>query len=216
MPTLKTRLLLALFCGSVFLSACASLRVGSEFQAGRQAFLRGNSETALVYFQSVARNDPNYVYGTALRQNVWSYVGRAEYAAGRFSEARSALQKSLLVEQDNRHITRLYLGLTMAHSGDRQQGLREIETAMKGIHEWLEYINEAHRFSFGQFWDPRREIRSAIEADLAMISGKEVDWHRLIADGEWVARKVEDESDLARQDERREQDRDSRGNDGRP
>ena len=62
---MNARLWLALLCGSVFLSACTSMRVGSEFQAGRQALLRGNSEAALVYFQSVAQNDPNYVYGTA-------------------------------------------------------------------------------------------------------------------------------------------------------
>lgn len=213
---MKIRLWLLLFCGSVLVSACTSLRIGGEFQAGRQAYLTGNSEAALAYFQSVARNNPNYVYGTALQQNVWSYVGRAEYAAGRFSEARTALQKSLLLEQNNRDIARLYLGLTMARSGDRQQGLGEIESGMKGIHEWLEYITEAHRFSFGQFWDPRREIRSAIQGDLAMLSGKDIDWQKLIADGEWVGKRMEEEGDLARRDERSDLDRDSGGNDGQP
>jgi len=85
---------------------------------------------------------------------------------------------------------------------------------MKGIHEWLEYITEAHRFSLGQFWDPRREIRTVIESDLAMLSSKEIDWQKLIADGEWVGKRMEEEGDLARRDERSDLDRDSGGNDG--
>ena len=213
---MKTRFGLLLFCGSLLWSACTSMRVGGEFQAGRQAFLRGNNEVALAHFRSAAQIDPNYIYGTALQQNVWSYLGRAEYAAGRFSEARTALQKSLLLEQGNQDVARLYLGLAMTRNGDRERGLREIESGMKGIHEWLEYITEAHRFSFGQFWDPRREIRSAIESELAMLSSKDIDWQKLIANAEWLGKRVEEESDLARQDERRAHDRDSEGNDGRP
>jgi tetratricopeptide (TPR) repeat protein len=190
------------------------MRVGSEFQAGRQALLRGDNEAAVSYFQSVAAKDPRYVYGTALEQNVWSYLGKAEHAAGRFSEARTALQKSLLMEQNNSDIARLYLGLAMARSGERERGLSEIARGMKGIHEWLDYITEAHRFSFGQFWDPRREIRSAIEADLAMLSGKELDWQRLIANGERLGMRMEEEADRARRDERADIDRD--GEDNRP
>ena len=34
-----------------------------------------------------------------------------------------------------------------------------------------------------------------------MISGRDIDWKRLIADGEWLGRKVEEESDLVRRDE---------------
>jgi hypothetical protein len=73
---------------------------------------------------------------------------------------------------------------------------------MRGIHDWLEYVTQAHRFSFGQFWDPRREIRAAIEGELAMISGRELDWQRLISDGEWLGKRIEEETDLARRDER--------------
>jgi tetratricopeptide (TPR) repeat protein len=212
---MKIRSCLGFFAVLMFLSACTSLQVGGEFQAGRQAFLRGNNEAALAYFQSAADKQPNYVYGTALRQNVWSYVGRAEYAIGRYGQARSSLEKAVSTNHDN-NIARLYLGLALARGGDRQQGLREIERGMKGIYEWLDYITEAHRFSFGQFWDPRREIRSAIESDLAMISGKEIDWQKLIAGGEWLGRRVEEESDRARKDETRERDRDSGGDNGRP
>lgn len=200
----------------LFLSGCASFRVGSEVTAGRRAFLTGNNEAALSYFQSAAQQDPNYVYGTALRQGIWSYVGRSEYATGRLPQARQALERALSANRDE-DIARLYFGLTLARDGDRQRGLQEIEGGMKGIHDWLEYITEAHRYSFGRFWDTRREIRSAIQTDLAMISGRDLDWQRLIADGEWLGKRIEEESDLARQDETREQNRDgSDKGDGRP
>lgn len=195
-----------LLCAS--LSACASMRASGEFQAGREAFLAGNSKVAAAYFQSVARNEPNYVYGTALQQNIWNYLGRAHYAVGSFADAQTALQKSLLVDQRTPHLAQLYLGLSMARSGDRQQGLNRIESGLKGLHQWLEYVTEAHRFSFGQFWDPRREIRSSIEANLAMLSGREIDWERLLAEGERLGMRMEEEADRARWDERADLDRD--------
>jgi hypothetical protein len=45
-----------------------------------------------------------------------------------------------------------------------------------------------------------------------MISGRDIDWEKLIASAEWIGRKVEEELDVARQDERREfRDRDNFG-----
>jgi len=191
-------------------SGCAVFLAGSDVEAGRRAFLIGNNEAALGYFQSAAQEDPNYVYGTALQENVWSYLGRAEYAVGRFPQARQTLEKALAVNRDQ-DIARLYLGLTLARSGDRQQGLKEIEFALRGIYDWLEYITQAFRYSYGQYWDTSREIRSAIEDDLAMLSGKDVDVQKLIADGEWLGKRVEEEIDLARRDEREDRLRDSSG-----
>jgi tetratricopeptide (TPR) repeat protein len=196
---------------AIFLSGCTSFQVGSDVNSGRRAFLIGNNEAALSYFQSAAQKDPNYVYGTALRQGIWSYVGRSEYATGKFPQAQQSLQRALSANREE-DIARLYLGLALAQGGDRQRGLKEIEGGMRGIHDWLEYVTEAHRFSFGQFWDPRREIRTAIQGDLAMISGRDLDWQRLIADGEWLGRRIEEESDLARRDEAREFMRDSDSN----
>ncbi|TMA58170.1 MAG: tetratricopeptide repeat protein [Deltaproteobacteria bacterium] len=209
---MKTKAILWLFSSLVLLSACASMKAGSDVAAGRRALLAGQDETALAYFQSAAQIDPNYKYGSACRQGIWSYVGRTEYAVGRLPQARETLQKALAANKDE-DIARLYLGLTLARSGDRQAGLKEIENGMRGIHDWIEYITEAQRFSFGQFWDPAREIRTAIQGDLAMISGKEFDWQRLISDSEWVAKRMEEEGDKARNDETRDRNRDSEGND---
>ncbi|MGH7853457.1 MAG: tetratricopeptide repeat protein [Candidatus Binatia bacterium] len=188
------------------ISGCASLQVGSDVAAGRRALLAGNNETALAYFQSAAHKDPNYRWGTAYQQSILSYVGRTEYAAGRLPQARQTLEKALNANRDE-DLARLYLGLTLARSGDRQLGLKEIEGGMRGIHDWLDYINDAHRFSFGQFWDPARAIRSAIQGDLAMISGREFDWQKLIASSEWIAQRMEEESDNAHRDEARERSR---------
>ena len=209
---MKNKIALLLFASLILLSACASFQAGSDVSAGRHAMLTGNNESALAYFQSAAQVDPSYKYGTAYQQGVWSYVGRTEYALGRLPQARETLEKALAANKDE-DIARIYLGLTLARSGDRPAGLKEIENGMRGIHDWIEYITEAQRFSFGQFWDPAREIRTAIQGDLAMISGKEFDWQRLISDSEWVAKRMEEEGDKARNDETRDRNRDSEGND---
>ena len=195
-----------------FVSGCTSLRVGSDVAAGRRAMLAGNNQAALAYFQSAAQLDPNYKYGTAYQQGILSYVGRTEYAVGRLPEARRTLEQALSANRDE-DLTRLYLGLTLARSGDRQQGLKEIEGGMRGIHTWLDYITEAHRFSFGQFWDPAMAIRSTIRDDLAMISTREFDWQKLIASSEWVGQMMEEEGDKAARDEARERARESDSSD---
>jgi len=69
-------------------------------------------------------------------------------------------------------IARLYLGLTLARGRRRQRGLNEIESGMRGINNFLDYINQAQRFNIGQFWDVDRDIRRAIQSDLAMISAR--------------------------------------------
>jgi tetratricopeptide (TPR) repeat protein len=199
---MKTKNSWVLFSLFVFLAGCTSLQVGGELQSGRQALLEGKNEAALGYFYGAAQKDPNYVYatGSSPKQGVWSYVGRAEYLTGRFTQARQTLERALAANPEE-DITRLYLGLTLAREGDRQRGLKEIESGMRGINNFLDYINQAQRFSIGQYWDPGRDIRSAIQSDLAMISDKDLEWQKLIADTEWLGIRMEQESDLARRQE---------------
>ena len=212
MTIIRSSIFLAL---SLSLAGCASMRVSTDVNAGRQAYLRGNNETALSYFQSAAQADPHYIYGTALKQGIWSYVGRTEYATGQLPQARQTLTRALQ-EHKNEDLARLYLGLTLAKQGDRQTGLREIEGGYKGIYNWLEYVTHVHSFSFGRFWDPRKEIRSSIEGDLAMISGRDLDWTKLISNAEWIGKRMEEEIDQARQDETRELNRQSESRDSQP
>jgi len=209
---MKTKSSLALFSLLVFLVGCTSLQTGGELQYGRQALLKGNNEAALGYFYSAAQEDPNYVYatGSSPKQSVWSYVGRSEYLTGRFPQARQDLERALAGNREE-DIARLYLGLTLAREGDRPSGLKEIESGMRGINNFLDYINQAQRFSIGQFWDPGGDIRSAIQSDLAMISGKDLDWQRLTTDTEWLGIRMEQESDLARRQEAETRSRDSNG-----
>jgi tetratricopeptide (TPR) repeat protein len=193
-------------------TGCTSLRTGGEVQYGRQALLEGKSEAALGYFYSAAQTDPNYVYatGSSPKQSVWSYVGRSEYLTGRLPQARQTLERALAGNREE-DIARLYLGLTLARAGDRERGLKEIESGMRGINNFLDYINEAQRYSIGQYWDPDRDIRGAIQLNLAMISGKDVDWQRLTTDTEWLGIRMEQESDLARRQEAADRARDSEG-----
>lgn len=209
---MKTKSSLALFSLFLFLTGCASLQVGGDVAAGRQALLKGNNENALGYFYRAAQNDPNYVYttGSSPRQGVWSYVGRSEYLTGRLPQARQTLERALSANREE-DIARLYLGLTLAREGDRQRGLKEIEGGMRGINSFLDYITQGQRYSIGQFWDPDRDIRAAIQSDLAMISGRDLDWQRLIADTEWLGMRMEQESDLARRQEAWDKSRDGEG-----
>ena len=129
---MKTKLSSALFSLFVFLAGCANVQTGGEVQWGRQALLEGNNQAALGYFYSAAQRDPNYVYttGSSPRQGVWSYVGRSEYLTGRFPEARKNLERAISSNREE-DIARLYLGLTLAREGDRQRGLKEIESGMQ-------------------------------------------------------------------------------------
>ena len=215
---MKIKNSLALFSLFVFFTGCATIQSAGNLQYGRQALLGGNNEAALGYFYSAAQLDPNYVYatGSSPKQSVWSYVGRSEYLTGRFPQAQQTLERVISGERviagiRQEDIARLYLGLTLAREGDRQRGLNEIESGMRGITNFLDYINQAQRFNIGQFWDPDRDIRRAIQSDLAMISGKDVDWQRLTADTEWLGVRMEQESDLARRQEAFENNRDSAG-----
>ena len=199
---METKTSLALFSLFVFLAGCTSLQAGGEVQSGRQALLEGRNEVALGYFYSAAQRDPDYVYatGSSPKQGVWSYVGRSEYLTGRFPEARKNLERAIASNRPE-DIARLYLGLTLGREGDRQRGLKEIESGMRGIDTFLDNISQTQRYSIGQYWDPDRDIRSAIQRDLAMISGKDLDWQKLTADTEWLGIRMEQESDLARRQE---------------
>ena len=207
---MKTIYYSALLIALLSAAGCTSLRTGGEVQYGRQALLEGKSEVALGYFYSAAQTDPNYVYatGSSPKQSVWSYVGRSEYLTGRLPQARQTLERALTGNREE-DIARLYLGLTLAKEGDRQGGLKQIESGMRGINNFLDYINQTQRFSIGQFWDPDQDIRSAIQSNLAMISGKDLNWEQLTADTEWLGIRMEQESDLARRQEAQERSRDS-------
>jgi tetratricopeptide (TPR) repeat protein len=97
----------------LLLCACAGVEQQGEFSTGRQALLRGEPDNALVYFERVASSNPAFVSDSVLpRRSIWTYIGRAQYNAGRFGEAGQAFEKALSYLSDD-YIARLYLGLTL-------------------------------------------------------------------------------------------------------
>jgi tetratricopeptide (TPR) repeat protein len=181
-----------------FVSACANFQAGSNVQSGRLAFSIGNYPTARSYFESAAQVDPNYIYHSDLPGgSVQSYLGRADYVTERYAQARGELERALAIDKDD-NVARLYLGLTFARMGDQVNGLKEIQSPMQALYDWIWYVQEHFRYSYGQFWDINGTIRAAIRVDLAMIASKEINWPTLLADGEWLGKKMDEEIDIAR------------------
>jgi tetratricopeptide (TPR) repeat protein len=185
----------------LLLAGCATFNAGGQFLTGRRALLAGDPDTAMGYFLGAAQRDPNYVFIAAdFKQGVWSYVGRAQYLTKRYNEARESLERAVDKDQFD-YMARLYLGLTLARTGDLARGVKEIEIAMKGIFDFLEYMERTRPFQ--AFWDPLREMRRAIDKDLTSIGAKDFNPEELIADAEWLGKRMEEEIDNVRRDERR-------------
>jgi len=183
------------------LTGCAAYQIAGQVQSGRQALLINKPEEALAYFQQAAQSNPNYIFESGLyKEGIWTYVGRSQYNLGRLAEARQSLEKALSIYPDD-YLARIYLGLTLLRTGEDSRGLKELENGMRGLYDWLEYMNRTLPFS--SFWDPLREIRSELEKDLKMVSNKDVDRQQLIASAEWLGQKMEEEIDRVRRDEQR-------------
>ena len=196
--------ILLLLC-VLFSSGCAAFRSAGQIERGRHALIAGSTDEALTLFEEVARNNPDYIYTYRLfRESVWTYLGRAQYAKVMLEQARLSFERALSILPDD-YLARLYLGLVSARTGDRSRALKEFQSAMKGLYDFLEYANYSGPFEFR--WDPAREIRSELDRNLAMISGKDVDWDKLIISAEWIGRRMEQEIDYVRRDEERQLER---------
>lgn len=188
------------------LIGCAAYQAAGQVQAGRQALLINKPEDALAYFYQVAQSNPNYIFQSEnYREGIWTYVGRSQYSLGRLTEARQSLEKALSIYPDD-YLARIYLGLTLMRSGEDSTGSKELASGLQGLYDWLEYMNRTMPFT--AFWDPRGEIRSEIQKDLDLLSGKDVDRPQLISSAEWIGQRMEEEIDLVRRDEQRQMDRD--------
>lgn len=187
------------------LAACVAFGVAGQVQTGRMALLVNDPERALPYFVEAANTNPNYVYQSVyFSEGIWTYVGRSQYLTKRYQEARQSLERAVAADP-NDNLAHLYLGLTLARSGDAARGFKEIEAGMQGLFDWLEYINRVRPHE--AYWDPLGEIRIAISKDLDNMAAKDFDREQMIADGEWLGYKMEDEIERVRQDERRQMDR---------
>ena len=191
---MKTRDILAGVWLSILLAGCATLKGAEDVDQGRQAMLEGNYKRALALFQNAEQVDPMYSYGTELREGVLSFLGRAQYLNGDYAQARQTLERDLARHRSD-NLGRLYLGLTQYRLGDQKAALTNIERGMRGISDWLNYMNTNFRFSFGKDWDTGGTIRAGIKSDLDMISSGKIDWPKLIANGERLGIRIEQEED---------------------
>jgi tetratricopeptide (TPR) repeat protein len=194
------------------LSGCAAFTTGTQVQSGRRALLVNDPEGALPYFFEAAQSDPNYVYRSVdFHEGIWTYVGRTQYATKRYAEARQSLERALAQDSTDL-LARLYFGLALARTGDQARGTKEILAAMKGIYEFIDYMNRTRPIQ--AFWDPMSDIRKAIEVYVPVAPANDVVIPEgLIADAEWLGNKMEDEVERVRQDEQRwyQRDFDRRG-----
>ena len=177
-------------------------KVAGRFQSGRRAFLGKRYEEAIAYFTQTVRDDPDYTFESqGLRQSVWTYLGRAQYHADRFADARASLEHALKRDPDD-HMARLFLGLSTARNGDYAGGRGQIESAVKALSDWLEATDSRARFD--PAWDPQRDIRSEIETLLALISHDDMGQEKVMASAEWIGQRLEDEMDQVRYDRNRQ------------
>ena len=185
-------------------SGLSAFRIARQFQSGRQAFVSKKYDEALKYFQAAARSSSDYVFVSGnFREGIWTYIGRTQYNLGQLAEARQSLERAVMTHKDD-DLARLYLGLTLARRNDHSDGLREIESGLRGLHDWIEQANSKNPFN--AFWDPRREIRDEIENNLSTIVNKKIDWQKLIASADRLGQRMEDEIDLVRRDEGQQSD----------
>jgi tetratricopeptide (TPR) repeat protein len=193
------------FLSLSYISGCASLEVGRQVQAGRNALQTGRPNEAAAYLMRAAETDPGYNTPFRLPQSVLTYLGRAYYETGRDEEAKRVLELALNKNQDD-HVARLYLGLTRLRNAEPARGRHEVEASIREIHATLDYL--AADNVNGIFWDPARTLRNKIEHALRTDG----DLPLLISSAEQIGRDFDEEMDTARRDEGRH--RNGRGGGG--
>ncbi len=177
----------------LFFSGCVSFQVGGDIQKGRLALMYGDPSVALEHFQRAANSDPNYLLDFSIfDEGVWTYVGRAYYTMGKLPEAQKAFERARSLHKQD-HLAKLYLGLVLGRDGDRPRGLKEIEAGLRGLGDWLDYVERYE--SEGHYWDPGLYLRKEIQRSLAMIESGDINWSHLIARGEQFGREFEEEID---------------------
>ena len=146
----------------LFLLSCAGLGTQSEFLAGRQALLRGEPDNARSYFDRIAQSDPRFVSNeVSPPRSIWTYIGRADYNAGRYALAETAFEKAVGQLKED-YIAKLYLGLTR---------LRPREPAVSSKAFSLQEVTYALREGI----DPKRVATLARERGVAFDLNKETE-----------------------------------------
>lgn len=183
-----------ILAGLLIVNGCGT--VGQDVQAGRNALQTGRPTDAVTFLARAAAQDPTYTIPYRLRQGVLTYLGRAYYETGRDTEARAVLEKALAQDKDA-HLARLYLGLTLVRSGERDRGAKELQSGLQGVQNQIEYL--ATDSVSGLFWDPNGTIRNEIKATLEQKTVSP----EVIASAQRIGQLVDREIDEARRNEAR-------------
>ena len=83
---------------------------------------------------------------------------------------------------------------------------KELAVALAGLSDDLDtFLANSPQ---GRFWDPGGELRKEIRNGIALLSARDLDWKKIIANGEWLGEKLEEETYKAREDESKDTRRD--------
>lgn len=155
----------------------------------------------LRHFEKAAKKDSQYIFEAAhFKKGIWTYVGRTQYATGRYAQARQSLGLALSTHEEDR-LARLYLGLVLLRGGFELQGLAELRTGMQDLHDWIDYIVNSRVNE--PYWDPNHQIRGELKKCIALIAEQSRDRAQLVASAEWIGQQVEQEIDRVRREESR-------------
>jgi tetratricopeptide (TPR) repeat protein len=181
---------------ALLLTGCLAIQVGGEIQKGRMELMYGDPKVALAHFQRAAELDPDYHLNYSIfYEGVWTYVGRANFAAAMIPEARQALERARADDADN--LAKLYLGIVLAQSGERDRGFKEIEAGLHGVADWYDHVE--FYSADGRFWDPgSRPLRREIQKQLASLASREIATNDLVLNLAALGKEIELEIDRAK------------------
>ncbi len=93
----------------------------------------GDPNVALGHFQRAANSDPNYLLDVDL-------CGKGLLRLGETTRGTEGPRAGTRSRHEQDHLAKLYLGLVLGQDGDRPRGLREIEAGLRGLGDWLDYV----------------------------------------------------------------------------
>lgn len=204
MNAIKTSAILSLL---LFTAGCATFQANTELQRGRTALLRGMPMEAIPHFEQATALDGAIQYSD-LQESAWTYLGRAYYGAGKYPQARQALERAIAVNKDD-GFARLYLGLTLARQDNHDASRTEALLGLKVLNDTLEYL--VYNTADGVYWDPTGNLRRELQTAGRDVSAANPHLGQLLERLEALGAAVEEEINLERLDESRDRNRNGGG-----